>query len=255
MPTLLPWEDNLDTLRARRRPLRLLAAPLLVGLLAAACGNGDSGISVDDDREALEESIAAFEATLREDGFTAGEEDEEEDDDFKFRSEECKSFDALFGEDEFPASTTDLESKELERGELSVSGGVAETAQASVALVRDEDDIDAFFMLLRDERLEPCLQEAVEVEFQEQSSQEGEELNVADVRITLPEPPSVGDDSFAVRLTGRFELPDSTFPFSFVFDFASEGRAIALVWLGAVGAESTSVESRPLLADLLTNAM
>lgn len=255
-----------DPNASRHRSRRCVAALLVSAVLLSGCGSDDGGGSGDgaaedvpagDDRAAVERAIAAFEATLRAEGFAPGSEDEEDgSDDLQFATEECKEFEALFGDDELPGSTADLDSASMERGELDGEGGAVETVDASVALVADEKDIEAFFATLRDDRLQPCLEEAAEASFAEQSSEggEGEGLEATDISISLPEPSGVGDDSFAIALTGTFTVPDFTFPFGFRFDFASKGRAAAFLSLGAVGAESADVEAASLLRQLLDEA-
>lgn len=236
-----------------QRWLRAWAGALVAAALVASCGGGESS-SAEADSKAVERAIAAFEATLREDGFeTDQDDDDDDDDDFEAASEECKEFLTLFDEqDELPGSTAELDSAELERGDD--EGGEKETAQASVALVRDEKDLDTAFALLHDERLQRCFQEAFEQGFEQALSEEGGDLTVADLSATVPTSSGVGDDSVAVAITGTLVVPGTKIPFGFRFDFAREGRAAAFIQLGAIGASASEVDAGPLLRVMLGEA-
>ncbi|MGH9178298.1 MAG: hypothetical protein ACRD0N_07065 [Acidimicrobiales bacterium] len=223
-----------------------LAAALAGAALLAACG-GDS-ISVEDDRESVERAIAVFEASLAEDGFEASEEEaEDDDDDFEFRTAECERFEAL-NDDDLPGSSADAESDELERGEVTAEGGTSNTAQASVGLVREPDGLDEYVGLLRDEGLEPCFEEAIRVSFE---TEEFEGLTLAELRVSRPGAPQVGDETVRIRVDGALEVEGAQVPFVFLFDFARDGRAAALVSTTTINAEEPSFDPEPLLRLLI----
>src|SRR5918995_4851895 len=134
------------------------AALLLVG-----CGDDDSGVSTANDQAAADGAIAAVEQSLRDDGFSAAS--DEDDDDLVFESQECREFDEAFPDEDqdLPGETASAESDDFERGELGPAGGVVETIQASAGFVEEPGDLDPILDLLNDERWGPCMEEAFRI--------------------------------------------------------------------------------------------
>lgn len=229
------------------RPGRLAAA-LAGAALLASCGDG-GGISVEDDRESVERAIAVFEESLKEDGFEAAEDaGDDEESDLEFRSEECKEFDAALGDDNLPGSTAEGESDELERGEVTPDGGTADTVEGNVGLVRDSGALDDYMAMLQDERLEGCLEEAVQISLDE-ADLEG--LTLAELDVSRPEAPDIGDEAVRLRVDGLFEIEGIQVPFVFVFDFAVDGRAAAVVSTTTTNADEPTVDTEALVRQLI----
>jgi len=235
-----------------RRFLPVLTALLL---LAAACG--DDGPSAAEDQDAADAAIAALEERLEEEGFEpTADDDDEDDDDLEFESEECKEFAEAFPEDDedLPGETASADSRDFERGEVDLEGGVQETVQASVGFVEGEDDLDVVFELLNDDRLPECLTEAFTGFLEQAAAEDGGEFDFSDFEAEAVDPTGLGDEAGRIALNGGIEVQGFQFAFSFEIEMVRVGRTAAMVMYGAFGAPDAAIDEEQrvaLLEDLV----
>jgi hypothetical protein len=220
-------------------------------LLLAGCGDVD-GESTADDQETADEAIAAVEQALRDDGFTALPDDEDDDDDLTFESDECREFEevAFAGRDqEFPGETASAESADFERGELAPAGGVRETVQAFAGFVEEPDDLDRVLELLNDERFGRCMEEALRIAVEEDAAEGQEAVELRDVEIEQLGAEGLGDAGGGLQGTAEM-----TTGFTLLYSFASQlvrvDRAVVAVATVAVGTEEPTAD-RPALLQIL----
>ena len=222
---------------------RVLPTILAVLLLAAACG-GDDGPSAAEDQDAADEAIAALEERLEDDGFEPVADDDDDDDDIEFESEECREFAEAFPEDDedLPGETASADSRDYERGEVDLEGGVEETVQASVGFVEEEDDLDVVFELLNDARLPECLNEAFTGFLEESAAEDGGEFEFSDFEAERVDPSGLGDDAGRIALRGGIDVQGFQFGFTFDIEMVRVGRTAAMVMYGAFGAPEADVD-------------
>jgi hypothetical protein len=234
----------------------MLRAPVVglvsAALLLAGCGDDDSRVSTANDQETADEAVAAVEQALRDDGFVASP-DDEDDDDLTFQSEECREFqEVAFPEsDQFPGETASAESESFDRGALVPSGGVEETVRAGVTFVQEPEDVDPVFEILDDERLGPCLEEATRVAFEEAAAEGQEAVEVGDVEFEQLGVEGLGDAGGGFQGTAQITSSGFTFLFSLATQLVRVDRAVVAVGTFAVGTEEPTVDRAALLQTLV----
>jgi hypothetical protein len=216
-------------------------------LLLAACGD-DDGVSAADDQETADEAIAAVEQALRDDGFTASP-DEEDDEDLAFQSEECREFEEVAfpeSDQKIPGETARARSGSFDRGMLEPSGGVEENVDVGAAFVEEPEDLDPYFEMLNDERLGPCLEEALRV------AAEGEEAaELRDVEIEQLGAEGLGDAGGGLQGTAEITSSGVTFLVSFAYQSVRVDRAVVGVGTAAFGTDAPTVDRAALLQILV----
>ena len=233
--------------------VRLVGSLLVVAVVAAGCGGDDDGGDAEADQAAVDRAIAAFEDSLEADGFEPSDPDTESDS-LEFESEECQEFSEAFPSDDekLPGETAGAESDEFERGELSPDGGVQEQVEAKVAFVEDGAALEDLLALYRDDRLGPCLEEALSAAFEEQQAEIGP-VTIADVELEELEAPDVGDDAVALRVTATLGAAGFEFPFATDVAVAISDRLAAQVALTAIGGDAEA-DAGDLLSALFDEA-
>jgi len=231
----------------------------LVGLVSAAlllvgCGDDDSGVSTPNDQAAADEAIAAVEQSLRDDGFSAAS-DQDEDDDVVFESQECREFDEAFlGGDEdqgLPGETASAESDDFEGGELAPAGGVLETVQAFAGFVEEPGDLDPVLELLNDERFGPCLEEAFRIGTEAAAAEDGATVEFGGFEVEQLGSEGLGDAGGGVQLTGQVAASGLTLPVSFALQLVQVDRALLAVVTSGVGPDEPTVDRAALLQVLV----
>ena len=224
-----------------------------VAWLAAGCADSDGGLlTADDDQNTVDEAIAAVEKSLRDDGFSATpDDDEDEDDDVAWESEECREFEeALPGGLEatsLPGETASAESEAFESGELTPAGGVVELVTATALLVEEQDDLDAVFEFMNDERFEPCVEEVFRVGV---GADAGIEIGDVDVE-RLGSQEGLGDGGGGLEGTAEATSSGVAIPFSFGWEVVSVERALVGVTTLAVGPDEPTADRAALLQVLV----
>lgn len=223
------------------------AALLLVG-----CGDDDSGESTANDQAVADQAIAAVEQALRDDGFSAAA-DQDEDDDLAFESQECREFDQAFpGDDQdLAGETASAESDDFERGELAPAGGVLETVQAFAGFVEEPDDLDPVLELLNDERFGRCLEEAFRIGTEDAAAEDQATVEFGDFEVEQLGSEGLGDAGVGVQLTGQFTASGFTFPVSFAFQLVRVDRALLGVVTSGVGPDEPTADRATLLQVLV----
>jgi hypothetical protein len=232
----------------------MAAVAALVVASLAACGD-DGDVDPEADQAAAEAAIEALEEQLQEDGFESAPDDEDDDSDIEFESEECQEFGEAFPEDdeELPGETASEEA-EFERGELDPDGGTEESVSAGVGLVEEDGDLDEIFELYGDERLPGCLEEAMQVEFENQAAESGDEdiqVEVNDLRVEEQQLEDVGDETASFAVDATLSAAGFEFPFHIEFAVARSGRSAATLVLSTIGDDESSLDSAELLTVML----
>jgi hypothetical protein len=224
------------------------AALLLVG-----CGDDDSGVSTANDQAAADEAIAAVEQLLRDDGFSAAS-DQDEDDDLVFESQECREFDEAFPVDEnqdLPGETASAESDEFERGELAPAGGVEETVQAFAGFVGEPDELDPVLELLNDERWGPCIEEAFRIGTEAAAAEDEATLEFGGFEVEQVGSEGLGDAGGGIQLTGQVTASGFTLPVSLALQVVRVDRALVGIVTTAVGPDEPTADRAALLQVLV----
>jgi hypothetical protein len=223
------------------------AALLLVG-----CGDDDSGVSTANDRAAADEAIAAVEQILRDDGFSATS-DQDEDDDLVFESQECRDFDEAFPDDEnhLPGETASADSDEFERSELAPAGGVEETVQAFAGFVEEPDDLDPVLELLNDERWGPCIEEAFRIATEAAAAEDQATVEFGGFEVEQLGSDGLGDTGGGIQLTGQVTASGFTLPVSLALQVVRVDRALVSVVTTAVGPDEPTADRAALLQVLI----
>jgi hypothetical protein len=222
---------------------------VFAGLLLAACGGDDGGEATADDQEVADEAIAAVQQALRDDGFVASPDDDDED--LAFQSEQCREFDELSEMRELPNETARARSGPFERGELEpAGGGVEETVRAGATFVKEPEDLDPLLELLDDERLGPCLEEALRISVREGAA-EGQDVEVGDIDIEQLGAEGLGDGGGGFQGTAEITTSGITFLFSLTTQFVRVDRALVAVGIFAVGTEQPTADRAALLEMLV----
>lgn len=225
---------------------------MAAGLLVTGCDRG--GVSEDDDRAAVARAAAAFEGALRDQGFTAEADEMDDETEYDALREDCEQYIALFGVGEIPGSTAGIETASMERGELTTDGGTVETASAAITFVRSEATLDTLFDLLHHDLVVPCLRNSVEVGFSAGFSEAGLDVTTSELRVTRPVTALVGQATVALAVSGRYQVAGLDLSFIVEFQFARQGRAIAVVTASAVGDDGPFPDPGPLLQLVLDEA-
>jgi hypothetical protein len=227
---------------------------VFAGLLLATCGDDDGGGATADDQETADEAIGAVEQALRDDGFTASP-DDEDDDDLPFQSEECRKFQevAFQASDQgLPGETARARSGPFERGALEpTGGGVEETVQAGVTFVEESEDVDPLFELLNDERLGPCLEEALRVALDENAAEGQGAVELRNLETEQLGVEGLGDAGAGIQGTAEITSSGVTFLFSFTDQFVRVDRAVLALSTVAVGTEEPTADRAALLEILV----
>ena len=232
---------------------RMNVVLVFAGLLLATCGDDDGGGATADDQEIADEAIAAVEQALRDDGFTASP-DDEDDDDLPFQSEECREFQEVASQasdQELPGETARARSGPFDRGMLEPSGGVEETVRAGVTFVEEPEDVDPLFELLNDERLGPCLEEALRVAFEEDAAEGQEAVELRNLETEQLGVEGLGDAGAGIQGTAEITSSGVTFLFSFTDQFVRVNRAVLALSTVAVGTEEPTADRAALLEILV----
>ncbi|MGH9290194.1 MAG: hypothetical protein ACRD0V_18185 [Acidimicrobiales bacterium] len=236
----------------------MLRATLVVlasaALLLAGCGDDDNGGSTANDQETADEAIAAVEQSLRDDGFSATA--DEDDDDLTFESTECREFDEAFPGDgqDLPGETASAESAEFERSDLAPAGGVQETVRAFAGFVEESDDLDPVLELVNDERFGPCLEEAFRIGAEAAAAEDQATVAVGDVEIDQLGSEGLGDIGGGVQLTGEVTSSGFTVPFSVAFQLVRADRALVAIVTTAVGPDEPTAD-RAALVQILVDSV
>jgi hypothetical protein len=233
----------------RERFVALVSAALLL----VGCGDDDSGVSTANDQAAADEAIAAVEQSLRDDGFSAAS-DQDEDDDLVFESQECREFDEAFLGDEdqdLPGETASAESDDFERGELAPAGGVLETVQAFAGFVEEPDDLDAVLELLNDERFGRCLEEAFRIGTEEAAAEDQATVEFGGFEVEKLGSEDLGDAGGGFQLTGEFTASGFTVPVSLAVQVVRVDRALVAIVTTAVGPDEPTADRAALLQVLV----
>jgi hypothetical protein len=224
------------------------AALLLVG-----CGDDDSGVSTANDQAAADGAIAAVEQILRDDGFSATS-DQDEDDDLVFESQECRDFDEAFPDDEnqdLPGETASADSDEFERGELAPAGGVEETVQAFAGFVEEPDDLDPVLELLNDERWGPCIEEAFRIATEAAAAEDQATVEFGGFEVEQLGSEGLGDTGGGIQLTGQVTASGLTLPVSLALQVVRVDRALVAIVTTAVGPDEPTADRAALLQVLI----
>jgi hypothetical protein len=224
------------------------AALLLVG-----CGDDDSGVSTANDQAATDEAIAAVEQILRDDGFSATS-DQDEDDDLVFESQVCRDFDEPFPDDEnqdLPGETASADSDEFERSELAPAGGVEETVQAFAGFVEEPDDLDPVLELLNDERWGPCIEEAFRIATEAAAAEDQATVEFGGFEVEQLGSEGLGDTGGGIQLTGQVTASGSTLPVSLALQVVRVDRALVSIVTTAVGPDEPTADRAALLQVLI----
>jgi hypothetical protein len=220
-------------------------------LLAAGCGDDDGGVSAASDQQAADAAIAALEQSLRDDGFSATA-DEDQDDDLVFESQECREFEEAFpGDQDFTGETASAESDDFERGELGSAGGVQELVQAFAGFVEEPGDLDPVVELFMDERFGPCLEEAFRIGIEAATAEDQATVEVGDVGIEQLGSEGLGDTGGGVQLTGQVTTSGFAVPFSFAFQLVQADRALVGIVTSGVGPDKPTADRAALLQVLV----
>ena len=232
-----------------RRFVHILLAALL---LAAACG-GDDGPSAAEDQDTADAAIAALEERLEDEGFEpAADDDDDDDDELQFDSEECREFDEAFPEDDedLPGETASADSRDFERGEVDLEGGVQETVQASVGIVEEDGDLAPVFELLNDARLPDCLNEALTGFLERSAAEQGGQFEFSGFEAERVAPSGVGDDAGRIALEGGITVQGFQFDFNFDIEMVRVGRTAATVMYGAFGGPDAEIDEEQRISVL-----
>jgi hypothetical protein len=228
--------------------VRSAALLLLTGVLAG-CGGGTSPDPADD-VAAARAAVRGFEERAVGEGYAVDREPGAGDTGLVFRSPACQHLEESLGDTGgLPGQTASQDSAPFSRGEADLEGGTEETLEVTVRMVHDEDELARLFGYLDDERLEQCLQEALQHQFAEQA--EGEEVAVGDLGVQAVDLAGVGDEATSFRVQGTLEASGVVIPFAFDVSLAREGRAMASVVAGSVGAREVRHPVAEELGDLL----
>jgi hypothetical protein len=222
-------------------------------LLLAGCGDDDSGVSTASDQETADKAIAAVQQALRDDGFAASP-DDENDNDLSFQSEECQEFEEVAfpeSDQELPGETARARSGSFDRGRLEPTGGIEESIRAGVTFVEEPKDLDPFFEMLNDERLGPCLEEAMRIAFEEGADESQEAVKVGDVEIEQLGGDGLGDAGGGLQGTTEIMTPAATLLLSFAAQSVRVDRAVVAVGTVAVGTDEPTVDRAALLQVLV----
>lgn len=236
-------------MRTCRRRMNVVL--VFAGLLLAACGDDDGGGATADDQEIADEAIASVQQALRDDGFVASP-DDDEDEDLAFQSEQCREFDEVVSEvQELPSETARADGS-FDRGELEpTGGGVEETVAFGAIFVEEPEDLDPFFELLDDERLGPCLEEAIRISFGEGPAEGQEPVELGDVEIAQLGAEGLGDGGGGFQGTGEVTTSGITLLFSFAGQGVRVDRALVTVTTFAFGTEEPTADRAALLEILV----
>ena len=232
---------------------RMNVVLVFAGLLLATCGDDDGGGATADDQEVADEAIAAVEQALRDDGFTASP-DDEDDDDLPFQSEECRKFQevAFQASDQgLPGETARAESGAFERGMVEPTDGVEETVEAGVTFVEEPEDVDPLFELLNDERLGPCLEEALRVALEEDAAEGQEAVELRNLETEQLGVDGLGDAGAGIQGTAEITSSGVTFLFSFTGQVVRVDRVVVALSTVAVGTEEPTADRAALLEILV----
>jgi len=217
-------------------------------LLLAGCGDDESGASTANDQKAADETIAAVEQSLRDDGFSTAA---DEPADLRFESEECQEFDEAFPRGgDFPGKTASAHDV-FQRGELAPAGGVYETVGAVAGFVDEPADLDPLFEKLNDERLGPCLEEAFRIGTEAAAAEEQPTVEIGDVEIGQLGSEGLGDTGAGVQLTGDFTASGFTLPFSLAVQYVRVDRAVVGIITYVVGPDEPTADRAALLQVLV----
>ena len=225
-------------------------------LLLASCGDDDGGVPAADDQKTADEAIAAVERALRDDGFDAvspdDDDDNEDDNNSSFQSEECREFEAVSfpqGDEELPGETARA-TQGFTRGTFEL-GSVGENVSAMAAFVEQPEDLDPLFEALNDERLEPCVEEALRVASEDGAEQGQTATELGDVEIERLEDEGLGDADGGYQVTAEASGPGGTIQFSFAQQYVRVDRAVVAVNVLAVGNEEPTADRTALLRVLV----
>lgn len=234
-------------------PVKRLWWVVVLGLVAAsfaACGDDEDAsdeaatdeVATDDDdgeaeaepdeadaQAAVDASVAAFVAELEAAGFVA-EAEEEDDEPFEFTSEECKAFDEAFPDDgeDLPGQAADAESGSYQRSSDDPLDGGA-FAEGSAAVVEDDDEVDAVFELLADDRLATCMREAFQQGIDE-SAAEDPSAPAPEIVLDVAraEPLEGMDDAVALAMTGSMGVAGFSFDIDGTLQLVRRGDRVAM---------------------------
>jgi hypothetical protein len=219
-------------------------------LLLAACGD-DGGLSPADDQETADEAIAAVEQALRDEGFTASD---DETQDLPFQSEACRELEDvgfLQSGQEVPGETARARSGPFDRGRDESTGRIEENVRAGVTFIAEPKDLDAFFEMLNDERLAPCLEEEMRTLFEEEADESQEAVDIGDVEFELLGGEGLGDAGGGFQGSIAIMTPGFTYRFSFALQVVRVDRAVVAVSTVAVGNEEPTADRTALLQILV----
>jgi hypothetical protein len=217
------------------------AALLLLMAVLGGCAGGAGGEPPDPatDAAAARAAVRSFEGRAVEAGYAVDRDPGAGGRGLTFRSSACQHLEEALGDTGgLPGETASWVSAPFSRGEADLEGGTQETLEVTVGMVRDEDELAVLFGYLDDERIEGCVQEALQHQFTEQA--EDEEVAVGDVVVQAVDLAGVGDEATSFRVEGTLEAAGVVIPFAFDVALARDGRAMASVVAGNVGARQVT---------------
>ena len=230
---------------------RIGAFAVVLALLLSACGGGDDGDDGDDrDEAAVRAAIEAFETRVEAEGYVVDESADDEDEDLEFTSDDCRELEDAFPDGgELPGQTASVDSESFTRGELAPGGGTEQTLEASAGTAEDPGDLVEMFELLRDDRVVPCVQEALQRSFAEDPELQGVELG--EVRVEVADLGGIGDDAVSLRVGTTMAMGGLSFPIAMDFSLARKGRAAVMVGAATIGGTDIGAPVTDLARSLL----
>jgi hypothetical protein len=224
------------------------AVLLLLALVLTGCSDDPPDPAADVD--AARVAVRSFEGRAVDAGYAVDRAPGAGGTGLVFRSPACQHLEAALGDTGgLPGQTASRDSAPFSRGEADLEGGTQETLEVTVGMVRDEDELARLFGYLDDERLERCLQEALQQQFAEQAR--GDDVAIGEVGVQAVDLAGVGDEATSFRVHGTFETAGVVIPFAFDVSLARAGRAMASVVAGKVGAREVGHPVAEELSQLL----
>jgi hypothetical protein len=237
----------------RKHCLSIGMASLLV---LAACG-GDDKVDPKADATSAQKAFDNWEAKIKKDGFEKSPGDDTSDDsdatdasdssdssdDLKL-SGDCEKFESAFGGDDL---NKDKSAKEKSGQFQKESKNSEEDIQLSLILTKSKKSGDDTFKLLKDDKLDDCLKDAVVNKFEE-------EFDSADFKSSALDLGKVGDDRVGITLKGNISVQGQDVPAAFNFAFAREDRAAVSLLTSVSGTDKFTIDSSAQLQQVLDDA-
>jgi hypothetical protein len=153
------------------------------------------------------------------------------------------------GDEEFPGESARA-AQGFTRGTFEL-GSVGENVSAIAVFVEQPEDLDPLFEALNDERLEPCLEEALRIASEDDAEQGETALELGDVEIERLDDEGLGDASGGVQVTAEARTPGHTIQFSLAQQMVRVDRAAVGVMIQVVGTDDPTADRTALLQVLV----